>query len=78
MEWRDACDADKSGQAYRKDDEGFWTAWTVGEIGDAIMERVTGGQYEERTVTLHECEQHDDWKPVQPIDAVTRLGDLER
>ena len=78
MQWEDACAADQSGQAFREDAEGFWTVWTVQGVSDAMIERFGKGIPESRTVSIVECEQHDDWEPIHAIDAVTRLGELTR
>ena len=78
MQWNDACDASKSGQATRSDDEGNWTVWTtMGGMGGDVSRSVDGVE-EARGIDARMAEQHDDWEPFDPIDAVTLLGDVSR
>ena len=78
MLWRDACEADKNEQAYRHGNDGaLWSVWRIeGILTSALVETVTNGDYKDRDVSTQECDQFDDWLPTDPIDAVTRLGDL--
>lgn len=74
MQWEDACEASKSGQAMRSDDEGSWSVWTVAGGMGGDIERGDGVFNETRGIDRAMAEQFDDWEPFDPIDAVTRLA----
>jgi hypothetical protein len=76
VKWEDACEASKSGQAERTDDEGNWSVWTVAGGMGGDIERTEGDIQEMRGIDQAMADQHDDWQPFDPIDAVTRLGEL--
>jgi len=72
----EACAADKNGQAIRRDEENrnTWMCWESG--GHRGCDLSHDLDVEDRGMTPEIAEAFTDWRPLDPIDAVTLLGAL--